>query len=539
MLVQISDQTSPGHAPFEVPIHKLKRFDGLSEMDQVQPMHISPGRALRASDHIIYVDLPGRENELLLVHGYTGAFDKVSKPIAFFVRSLASQVPAKPLYGSWSWDATPARATRPSPVTLDRLIARGYLTYLTAEDEDTFFNNIVTKLHRRPVPQYIFMPTYDCNLRCSYCFQDDMRTEPGFRRLLTPISKEVIDRIFAGIAQIETHLHESAAIKHRKIGFFGGEPLLAKNRGVVEHIIHRASDLGKSSFWAVTNATELDAYEDLLSPERLSFVQITLDGPSHHHDKRRVTADRSGTFNIIARNIAMALEKHVTVSVRINVDRTNLSLLHELAEVLQAYHWTSSPFFSCHTAPLHATNGHFATGLALDDWELDDAQRQQQERYPVVSVITRPSEMHKHMAHSIFSGKIGHVPVLKECFCSAHTGMYIFDAFANIYACWERTGDPSLRIGAVRDDGTVWVNQAVLAQWRTRTVASNPVCRHCRYALYCGGGCAIKAFARTGQLNTNCCDGFASVFRAGVAEAYMAYESGAKAVRQVVRVCDQ
>jgi hypothetical protein len=44
-------------------------------------------RSLRTSSYVIYVDLPHNDHEMLLVHGYTGAFDKVSKRIATFVRA--------------------------------------------------------------------------------------------------------------------------------------------------------------------------------------------------------------------------------------------------------------------------------------------------------------------------------------------------------------------------------------------------------------------------------------------------------------------
>jgi uncharacterized protein len=104
--------------------------------------------------------------------------------------------------------------------------------------------------------------------------------------------------------------------------------------------------------------------------------------------------------------------------------------------------------------------------------------------------------------------------------------MYMFDAFADIYACWERTGDPSIRVGRIEEDGSAWFNAGTLETWRSRNVNSNSVCRQCRYALFCGGGCAAQAENHTGKYHANFCDGFGSVFRAGVARAYTAMVSG-------------
>ena len=95
-----------------------------------------------------------------------------------------------------------------------------------------------------------------------------MRTDPKFQHLLRTMSHAVIDRVFNGISRIESEIHGVGPETplRRSIGFFGGEPLLAVSRPVIKYIIEKALGLGGASFWAVSNATELDAYEDLLSP---------------------------------------------------------------------------------------------------------------------------------------------------------------------------------------------------------------------------------------------------------------------------------
>ena len=41
---------------------------------------------MRTSSYVIYVDLPDQPDRKLRVHGYTGAFDLVSSPVAAWVR---------------------------------------------------------------------------------------------------------------------------------------------------------------------------------------------------------------------------------------------------------------------------------------------------------------------------------------------------------------------------------------------------------------------------------------------------------------------
>jgi uncharacterized protein len=498
---------------------------------------------LRTSSYTIYVDLPGNSEEMLLVHGYTGAYDKVSRRVATYVRSLEVRRPPKPLYGDWTpepaLDSTPPI---PSDTTIEVLTRRGYLTMLSCEEEEDFFVKKAAQLHERQsrrMPNYIVMPTYDCNLRCSYCFQDHMRTDARFTHLLRLMEPAVIDRIFTAMPQIESMHGFEGDTRHRVIGFFGGEPLLAASLPTIEYIIAKALEIGTARFWAVTNRTELDTYRDLLSPQKISFLQITLDGPPEEHDRRRVYPDLSGSYERIARNISMALDLGVNVSIRINLDRGNIGFLPRLADDLEKRGWTGHKHFSVYTAPIRAENDRTDAKSTFNTWELDQALVSLSRENPQLAVIGRPDDTIRVNAGRLFDDPTKVIPSYRESYCSAHTGMYIFDAFADIYACWERTGDPKVRIGHLEEDGRVSINMAVNELWRTRTVASNPVCRKCRYALSCGGGCAVLAFNKTGTYHSNFCDGFASRFRANVAEAYLDHISGAGPSGNVNRVCDQ
>ncbi len=497
---------------------------------------------LRTSSYTIYVNLPDNEDEVLLVHGYTGAHDKVSREVAGFLRSRGGRGAGKPLYGEWSPEPEAGEAAPPADATIDLLRRQGYLTELSREEEETFFSRLAEALHARALrqpPSYIFMPTYDCNLRCSYCYQDHMRTDCGFKHLLRTLRPAMVDRIFAALPRIEErHGLEPGARRRRNIGFFGGEPLLAAHRPIIEHILARAFETGEADLWAVTNGTEIDAYRDLLGPAGIAALQITLDGPPREHDQRRIYADGSGSYTRIAANITMALERGAAVSVRINVDRSNLINLPALAAEIVAQGWHRHPRFSAYTSPVRAGNGKTDRGSVFSSWDLDRELTRLREEHPDVAVLARPDEGLRVRARRIFDSPGNVLPSLRPSFCSAHDKMYIFDPFGDIYACWERTGDPDVRIGRVLPDGDVELKEDQSEMWRSRTVASNPVCRRCRYALHCGGGCAVLALAGSGKFHSNYCDGFASRFKASVAEAYLAHAAGAPAASLGERVCD-
>jgi uncharacterized protein len=500
------------------------------------------GRALRTSSYTIYVDLPGDASQVLLVHGYTGAYDRVSRSVAGYLKSL-DKVVHKPLHGAWSAEPGADGAAAPvSDETLEQLRKRGYLTPMTGGEEEAFFTNLATRVQHaavRSAPNYILMPTYQCNLRCAYCFQDHMRTDPAYHHLLRTMDTTMVDRVFRGMDRIDlAHGIAEDAEVSRAIVLFGGEPLLEGSRPTIEYIMHKAGLRGKPKISAITNATDLHAYEDLLGPGKISHLQITIDGPPRIHDQRRIYADGSGSFERIARNVTMALERDVMVNVRMNVDRANLQLLPELAEEYIARGWTAHRRFSAYVAPISAVNEHTEKQTTFNTWQLNQAMAELKAQHPSVRVMDGDDDALVGRARQIFDERSDPMPQFRSNFCGAHGSMYVIDAFGDIYACWERTGDTSMRIGAIDESGMVYMNRALIANWRTRSVTSNPVCRKCRYAVYCGGGCAVMAEEKHGGLHGNHCDQYGKRFRASVADAYKDHVAGVKREAVAERVCD-
>ncbi|MEA2602190.1 MAG: uncharacterized protein QOF89_3182 [Acidobacteriota bacterium] len=497
---------------------------------------------LRTSSYTIFVKLPDNNEDVQLVHGYTGAYDRVSRDVADFLRSREAKRAAKLLYGEWSPEPEASAAKAVSDSTIDLLRDQGHLTELSLYEEETLFSRLAEKLHERALrqaPSYIFNPTYDCNLRCTYCYQDHMRTDCSFKHLLRSMRRPIVDRIFEALPKIEQlHGLDPRAPRRRNLGFFGGEPLLAVNRPIVEYIVGKAFETGEADLWAVTNGTEIDAYRELLGPAGIARLQITLDGPPREHDKRRVYADGAGSYERIAANITMALELGVAVSVRLNVDRNNMGDLPAVADEIVARGWDRCPGFGAYTSPIRAGNGKTDARSTLSSWDLDRALTRMREEHPNLRALARPDEGMRAKARRIFDDSREILPSLRPSFCSAHDRMYIFDPFGDIYTCWERTGDPKVSIGKVTTEGDVELRFDQLQIWRGRTVASNPVCRRCRFALHCGGGCAILALDQNGAFNSNYCDGFAARFKASVAEAYGEHVSGAGPAAVLERVCD-
>lgn len=146
----------------------------------------------------------------------------------------------------------------------------------------------------------IIMPTYQCNFRCSYCYQD-----------FKPIT---MDEAMAGriLKYVRREIHKYAGLS---VGWYGGEPLLCSN--IINWLSREFIDICHSvnrrySAAITTNGYMLDVpmFRQMLK-NRISLYQITLDGLGDIHDKDRKLANGEGSFGVIVNNL-----KNISANIR-------------------------------------------------------------------------------------------------------------------------------------------------------------------------------------------------------------------------------
>ncbi|TAM04936.1 MAG: radical SAM protein [Paraburkholderia sp.] len=185
--------------------------------------------------------------------------------------------------------------------------------------------SIQAALSNRNLELTIF-PTEQCNFRCTYCYEDFSTGK------MTP-------EIIAGIKDLITN--RAADIENLRLGWFGGEPLLALD--VMLEISHHANeicekfDVNLLPGQVTTNGFNLTlpVAQELIHLKQSEF-QISLDGTAASHDRTRKLISGRGTFERIFENI-LALKKsdlRFKILLRLHLLPHNVDSIENLIETL-------------------------------------------------------------------------------------------------------------------------------------------------------------------------------------------------------------
>ena len=171
-----------------------------------------------------------------------------------------------------------------------------------------------------PLQTLVLNLTNQCNLSCQYCY------EFGADKVATPDGKPKFMNFETARTSIDFLLQQSAGRRGVHVTFFGGEtlmnfPLLQK---VVTYASERATEQGRSiDFSLTTNATLLTpAIIEFLSENRIS-VTISIDKPTELHNKLRVFANGTGSYDVIEPRVRALIQNHKTRPITARVTLTS------------------------------------------------------------------------------------------------------------------------------------------------------------------------------------------------------------------------
>jgi uncharacterized protein len=320
----------------------------------------------------------------------------------------------------------------------------------------------------------VIQPGASCQLGCGYCGQKHSKTY---------MNADLQDLMFE---RIKTKL-ETNKFKTLTITWYGGEPLMALKqiREISPRLIELCLQMNIAYYSSmITNALSLkeEIFKELVTVQKVTNFQITVDGDAEYHDKRRFTKELHPTFDIIFNNILniTKLPDFETMGgeivIRCNADKNNIDgiipFIHKLVEN------NLQKKVNFYIAPIH-------------NW--GDNGAAEKEGVGINEFATLEIDWMLELIKLGFPVKI--IPERSKIVCMVvNNESEVYDAFGNISTCWEVPYTPiyentenyigNLKFKAPNDD-----KKAPMRNWNDTIREGKTWCRDCNILPICGGQC--------------------------------------------------
>jgi uncharacterized protein len=241
-------------------------------------------------------------------------------------------------------------------------------------------------------------------------------------------------------------------LKHLHISWFGGEPLLAKD--IVMDIMQHANTLAELHNCKLSSSMTTNAYLlsrdtlDELCAAKVLYYQITLDGPQAVHDKSRIRADGSGTFETIFRNIQhIHSSSHpVKIVLRVHYSESNHESLPELLQTLSAI-CAADDRFKVHIKSIENMGGPNA--VHISKWNAN-----------------RRTELYEKLSKWLPESSLMTFDEEEEYICYASKPIWLMiRADGSLAKCTVAFSDPKNNIGTINKEGQIVIDQKKAAYW--------------------------------------------------------------------------
>lgn len=166
---------------------------------------------------------------------------------------------------------------------------------------------------------YTIWPTRNCNLNCTYCYENNKRA--------SRMDIETVDSVVKFIRE------GSDSFDDINVRFHGGEPLLEFE--VIRKIVERLKvDKRAKRYFITTNAMLLNKEIIDFLIENSFIVSISIDGNRFTHDRYRKDKQGRGTFDTVMERIRLLQTNNLAFTARGTFNSDSVCSLHENVKYL-------------------------------------------------------------------------------------------------------------------------------------------------------------------------------------------------------------
>lgn len=194
----------------------------------------------------------------------------------------------------------------------DDLIAARFLVP-EGKDECAWYSQISALMRaykrKRGIRGYTILPTFGCNARCVYCYEEGMKQ--------VTMAPDTVEQVIRYIVQTR----EGEKIN---LSWFGGEPLLGEK--TIDRICEGMREAGLEYTSGMTSNGSLITQETvakMVDDWKLTHVQISMDGAEQDYvSRKRYCLDRDH-YHRVLNAVSLMSAAGIRVTIRCNVDEGN------------------------------------------------------------------------------------------------------------------------------------------------------------------------------------------------------------------------
>jgi uncharacterized protein len=394
-----------------------------------------------------------------------------------------------------------------NPEWLDYLISQNFLVPAGLDESSALreiYGQLLAETRRSKPLHCVIIVSFDCNLQCTYCWQQHKLTEEPGKNL----SLAQCDAIFCAIESLEKADPEKSS--HPPIvQLFGGEPLLLHNRETIEYLLKKC----REREWLVqitTNGATLGSYLELIERYQVHEIQITVDGFAEHHDRRRVGSSYEQIMDSIGR---LLQSEKAFIKIRSNVDADNLAALPLFAKDIIRRQWYTSRKFMAYLAPLRDACMETCELLGNRVKLLEELLKMRRE-HPEIEIFEFLGWDGYQPARRLEN--TGKLPFPRTNICETNLKQFVFSPSGEIHVCAEEAHDPRYQVG--RFWPSCHLDMERFSNWYDRGPLDIKGCQDCNLLPICGGGCQL--FDEQGVFRVTYCQTVRESFLLGLKQFF-------------------
>lgn len=296
------------------------------------------------------------------------------------------------------------------------------------------------------------LPIEQCNFRCTYCYET---FTDGVMR------PELVDSLKALIAK------RAPTLRYLRIGWFGGEPLLAKDIVIdLTDYARRLSQAG-AGFQMFSGMSTNGYLLDLDLARRLhaagvTSFQVSIDGKAPHHDRMRPRRNGAGSFDRIWSNLQEIRQSDlaVTLNIRVHYSKDNIDDVFAFTDTLKEG-FGNDPRFKIFFKTIEKLGGENDDSLDIyDHHEAEAVKRQLMARLNGTMADVLPQSS----CYVCYAGK---------------PNAFVIRRDGRIVKCTVGLDDAENQVGRLLPGGVLDIDQHILRPWLKGAVELDPAFLAC------------------------------------------------------------